>query len=168
MTAPRRLVLALVLVGLAWFAVAVSRGEDEPGDRPEQLTAVAFDDLERIVVTDPATSTTAVLRADGDRLIVADGAEVPADRLGVLRDDLFPLLAVRSLDEQRAAFGLDEPRLVVEITGSSSTETIRIGAANFDDTGRYASVDGRLALVLSSVYDVLAETVASEVGQAEP
>ena len=168
MTGPRRLVVALVLVALAWAAVIAFDRDDPPGERPEQLTDVAFTDLERIIVTDPASSSTSELRPDGDRLVVADGAELDPDLLEALRRDLFPMLAIRSLGETRPEFGLAEPRLVVELVGRSTTEIIEVGVANFDDTGVYASVDGNLAVVLTSVVDALAATIAPAEGQPAP
>jgi hypothetical protein len=130
----------VAVVAAIWIAVASTGSDNEgsPSDRPERLL-----DLR------PADITA----------IEANGHDVPLDEV---RNDLAPLLAVRTLTSVKASYGLDPPAFVVRVHTRTRTYELRIGAYNFDKTAVYASVGANVGTILPS----LAEHLASAAGLA--
>lgn len=155
------MVAAAAVAAVAWIAVATG-GDDDPSppERPHHLVDVPLSSVTRIDVADPSSGRSARLTVEAGRLVF-DGDAVTREELATLQDALFPLLAIRTFDEARQEFGLTTPRLEATIVTRDRTIRVRIGAANFDDTGVYVDVDGQLALVLTTVADVLGDLVAA-------
>jgi hypothetical protein len=94
--------------------------------------------------------------------------------LGEREGDLFPLRAYRMLhtDQTRPDYGLADPELVVDVDeGGGRTETVEVGAANFNGEGFYAHRRGdpRFYLLTRRAVDGLRSALRGEpVATARP
>lgn len=170
MTARRRAAAVLVVLAVAAVAAAAAvhtGGSDSgpaPSSRPAHVLDVTVGDIERIDVV-AADGRAGRIERVGGRLAVVAGAAVPAARLRRLERDLAPLLAIRSFDGRRPAYGLDPPRLDVSITTARGPAHLRVGAANFDATAVYVAVGQQTALVLPRIAATLGMVVGEPSGQ---
>jgi hypothetical protein len=141
------LVLVVLVAAVAAFALGGGGGGGDD-DRPAHLVTIATGTIDAVEVRDPATGRTG-------RLVRGDAA------LRAIEADLDPLLAIRTFDRRRPAYGLDPARLDVVIRAGARTVHLLVGGVNVDGTGVYVAVDGRTALVLPAI----ATTLGAVVGQ---
>lgn len=150
-TRPGTVVVGVLLVTTAVVSAGVTRASRTSGGHRHRPTPEPAASVPVVIAAVPAGVVTVRVKgrnalAEIDRTSSGWQArpgttEASATLLGEREGDLFPLRAYRMLDTDpaRPDYGLADPELTVDVDeGGGRTETVEVGAANFNGEGFYA------------------------------